>query len=259
MFFQGTIWRKASQQIIKVLNTLPEIKDSRIVLAFSGGQDSVFLLAALAQMKKKYRFEILPLHIEHNFLPEDKSYSRLARKFSKALGFECSFARSRPAPPKVNLENWMRDERYKALEKFRRQKHADYVAVAHHASDQAETVLAHIIRGAGLKGLQGMQPVRGKIIRPMLNCSKKDIKSLMRSSKLPYYEDKLNYSKKYQRNNIRHELIPYLEKEFNPKIVERLVKLAENARQASGFRLQASDSKYRLSDVRFKRSKATKK
>lgn len=233
MFFQGRIWRRTSQQIIKILNSLPDIQECKVVVGLSGGMDSVFLLAALAQIRKKYRFEILPLHVEHNLLAEDKSYSRLARKISGTIGFECSVATAKPCPPKVNKEDWMRNERYRLLESFRVKQKASYIAVAHHASDQAETVLAHIIRGSGLKGLQGMQPVREKLVRPLLNCSKKDIESLLRISKLSYYEDKLNYSKIFQRNKIRNELIPYLEKEFNPQIIQRLAKLAENVQKST--------------------------
>jgi len=119
------------------------------------------------------------------------------------------------------------------LERHRRQKNAEYIAVAHHQSDQAETVLAHIIRGTGLRGLRGMLPVRNKIIRPLLHTSKKDIECLIHSTDLPYYNDRLNYPSAYQRNKIRHDLIPYLEKEFNPQITARLSKLAENARRGA--------------------------
>lgn len=228
MFFQGPAWRKVSQQMIKEFNQLPNIKDSRVILAFSGGQDSVFLLAAMDQIRKKYRFDLFPMHIEHNILPEDKTYSQLANKSALTIGYECNFAPAKKPLKGENLEDWMRKERYRLLENFRKKQKAEYIAVAHHASDQAETVLAHIIRGTGIKGLKGMLPVRGKIIRPLLPVAKRDIEELMHISKLPYYEDKLNYSKKYQRNRIRHDLIPYLEKEFNPKITERLTKLAEN-------------------------------
>ena len=233
MYFQGPVWRKVSQQIIKVLNQLPELKNSRIIFAFSGGQDSVFLLAALRQISKKYRYEIFPLHIEHNILKEDKTYSQLAQEFAWDFGYECSIISSKMCPRGRNLEDWMRNERYRLLKQYQRKQKASFIMVAHHASDQAETVLAHIIRGTGLKGLKGMLPIREQIVRPLLMVRKSDIENLMQSAKLPYYEDKLNYSKKYQRNKIRHDLIPYLEKEFNPKITEKLAKLAENVQKES--------------------------
>lgn len=232
MYFQGIIWRKVNQQIIKILNTLPNIEGSRVVVALSGGMDSVFLLAALMQIQKKYKFTLLPVYIDHKIQPEANLFRKIAEYVSLNMDLPYSVFAIKKCPKGRNLEDWMRDERYRLLESFRKKQKANFVAVAHHASDQAETVLAHVIRGTGLKGLEGMQPVRGTIIRPLLNCAKKDIESLMRTSKIPYYEDKLNYSKQYQRNKIRHDLIPYLEKEFNPKITARLTKLAEVAQKS---------------------------
>lgn len=232
MYFQGLTWRKVSQQIIKTLNALPNIKDSKIVVALSGGMDSVFLLAALQQLRKKYRFELLPVHINHRVQKEANLFSRIGEIAAEKVGLECEILTVGQQPSKENLENWLREERYRLLEICRKKHKAHYIAAAHHASDQAETILAHLIRGAGLKGLRGMLPVRGKLVRPLLNCSKKDIEALMRSSKLPYYEDRLNYSGKLQRNKIRHQLIPYLEKEFNLRIAERLAKLAENIQKS---------------------------
>jgi len=124
----------------------------------------------------------------------------------------------------------MRNERYRLLENYRKKTSAAYVAVAHHEDDQAETVLAHIIRGCGLKGLAAMPFRRDKIIRPIIGISKADIDILMKQTDLPYYNDKLNYSLDYQRNKIRHELLPYLKKNFNPQISSCLAKLADAAR-----------------------------
>lgn len=240
MYFQGSIWRKVSQQIIRILNTLPDARNCKIVVALSGGMDSVFMLAVLAQVKKKYRFELLPVYVNHGVQKEADLFGRIARSAAERMNLGCDILIVGKQPKSRNLENWMREERYRLLEAYRNKQKANYIAVAHHASDQAETVLAHLIRGAGMAGLRGMLPMRGKVVRPLLNCSKKDIKTLMQSSKLPYYEDKLNHSLNYQRNKIRHELIPYLEKEFNPRITERLAKLAENV-QKENLRLTTYD------------------
>jgi len=232
MFFQGPTWRRVSQQIIKILNTLPDARNCRIIVALSGGMDSVFMLAALGQIKKKYQLDLLPVYIDHKIQKEAQMFGKIAKSAAKKMALECEILTVGERLPKRNLEDWMREERYRLLEAYRQKQKAHYIAVAHHASDQAETVLAHLIRGAGIGGLKGMLPVRDKIIRPLLNVPKKDIEALMHSSKLPYYEDKLNYSPDYQRNKIRHQLIPYMEKEFNPKIVERLARLAEIVRKS---------------------------
>ena len=239
MFFKGNIWRKASQKIIKHLNTLPDIEKGGIVVAISGGIDSVFLLTALTQLQRKYKYTLYPVYIQHNLIPENDLYSKIAVLCAKKLGWDCAMFSIEPKPRKFNLEDWMRNERYRLLEEYRKKVKADYLAVAHHEEDQAETVLAHIIRGCGLKGLSAMpfqrdpEPDgtgRDKIIRPIINVPKKDIYNLLRGTSLPYYEDKLNYSLDYQRNKIRHELLPYLRENFNPQISTCLVKLADAAR-----------------------------
>jgi len=230
MLFKGVTWRKASQNIIKHLNSLPDIKESGIVVALSGGQDSVFLLAALSELKKKYKLVLFPIYIQHKLIPENQTYGRMAQLAAGKFGLNCETAAIEPKPGKGNLEDWMRNERYRLLENYRKKTSAAYVAVAHHEDDQAETVLAHIIRGCGLKGLAAMPFRRDKIIRPIIGISKADIDILMKQTDLPYYNDKLNYSLDYQRNKIRHELLPYLKKNFNPQISSCLAKLADAAR-----------------------------
>ncbi|MBM3256496.1 MAG: tRNA lysidine(34) synthetase TilS [Candidatus Moranbacteria bacterium] len=235
MYFQGALWRKVNQQMIKVLNGAPALTGGKLIVALSGGMDSVFLLAALCQIKRKYHFKLLPVHIDHRLESEARLFSGIAKKLALKfnLGFETLTVGKRPR--RRNLEDWLREERYRLLEKRRRKENVGYIAVAHHQSDQAETVLAHIIRGAGIQGLKGMLPIRGKIIRPLLYVSKKDITALMHSTNLPYYNDRLNYSRDYQRNKIRHELIPFMEKELNPQITSRLAKLAENLQRIAKY------------------------
>jgi len=229
MFFKGNVWRKVSQNIIKQLNSLPDIKECGMVVALSGGQDSVFLLAVLAELDKKYKLALFPLYIQHKLIPENRTYCQMALLAAQKLGLSCAVLTIKPKPKKVNLEDWMRNERYRLLENYRKKTGAAYVAVAHHEDDQAETVLAHVIRGCGLKGLAAMPFRRDKIIRPILAVAKADIDILMKQTDLPFYNDKLNYSLDYQRNQIRHELLPYLKKNFNPQISSSLAKLAEIA------------------------------
>lgn len=231
MFFKEIIWRKVSQQVIKELNLLPDLKESKVVVAFSGGIDSLFLLAALSELRKKYKFLLLPLYIQHGMIPENKTYAQIAKLSARRLGWEYRSAKIKPKPPKTNTEDWMRQERYRILEKYRKDSGAKYIAVAHHEDDQAETVLAHMIRGCGIKGLGAMPFQRDKIIRPLIKVAKLDMENLIKQTDLPYYNDKLNFSQDYQRNKIRHELLPYLRKNFNPQISTCLAKLADAARE----------------------------
>lgn len=237
MFFKGNIWRKVSQQIIKELNTLPKIHSSNVVVAFSGGMDSVFLLTALTELRKKYKFNLYPLYIQHRLIPENETYCKIAVLCAKKLDWECKTVEIESPPRKANLEDWMRQERYRLLEEHRKQSKAAYIAAAHHEEDQAETVLSHIIRGCGLKGLSAMPFRRDNVIRPIIKVAKSDMENLIKSTDIPYYNDKLNYSLDYQRNKIRHSLLPYLRKNFNPQISTCLAKLADAAREVNKFKI----------------------
>jgi tRNA(Ile)-lysidine synthase len=130
--------------------------------------------------------------------------------------------KAKKTPVKGNLENNLRNARYTFFEKMRLKHDCDLIAVAHNQDDQAETVLMRIIRGSGLNGLSAMKAVSGKIIRPLLQTSKKDILSYVKEKKLKYRTDKSNSDKSFTRNKIRHDLLPYLERKFNPRIKKTL-------------------------------------
>jgi len=231
MWFQGKEWNKTREKLIKVLETLPDLEGKPLVVALSGGSDSVFLLTALASLEGKYEYELLPVYIHHHFQKENDLFERIANVVSQKIGKECKTLHAKPVPKKTNAEDWMRKERYKLLEEYRKKTKASYITVAHHQDDQAETILAHLIRGCGIWGLRGMKPVSKKVIRPLIFCSKKEIKELLHSTTLPYYNDRTNYSSEYQRNKIRHKLLPYLEDNYNPKAIQHLAQLAETVRE----------------------------
>ncbi len=231
MFFKGKLWRKTSGEIIESLNDIPKIKNGKIVIALSGGQDSVFLLASFLELKKKFGFELFPVHIDHHLLKEDQLYKKIAIKIGEKAGVECVVLKALSQKKKTNLENWMREERYRLLEEYRKKIPADFIAIAHHKKDLAESILLHLLRGCSLTGLKGMATKRGKIIRPLLAVDKKDIETLMKETNFPYYNDKLNYSKKNTRSKIRFKLLPYLEKNFDPQIENHLFNLSKTAQE----------------------------
>lgn len=230
MWFQGKDWKKTRQNIINTLNTL-DIENSLLVVALSGGKDSLFLLTALASLEDKYSFELLPVHINHKIQKENKLFENIAKTQAKKLGKVCNVLEIEAIDKKKNLEEELRDKRYGLLEKFRKENKAKYIITAHHLDDQAETILAHIIRGSGIQGLKGMKARNNKVIRPILNTSRAEIEKLIHSTNLPYYEDRMNYSKDYQRGKIRNVLIPLLGKEFNPQISKHLAKLGDLAQK----------------------------
>ncbi|HPN55085.1 MAG TPA: tRNA lysidine(34) synthetase TilS [Candidatus Moranbacteria bacterium] len=213
-------------------------KGSKIVLGVSGGPDSVCLLDILYKLSKKYDFKLHIIHVNYNLRGRD---SEKDEKFVRELGKKYGIATSCYSPSKKeyqgNLENNLRNIRYDYFEKIRKELGFNLIAVAHNQDDQAETVLMRIIRGTGLQGLAAMRAKNepastreddrsstrgGKIIRPLLDISRREILDYLKREKLKYRIDKSNASTKFQRNKIRHGLLPYLEKNFNPNIKKTL-------------------------------------
>lgn len=198
-------------------------KKTKLVVGVSGGSDSVCLLDVLCRLAPKYDLELHIAHVNYGLRGEDSKKDELfVRELAKKYNLNITVFVSKKAQNKGNLENNLREVRYAFFEKMRKELKFDFIAVAHNQDDQAETVLMRIIRGSGLNGLSAMKPVTGKIIRPFLQTSKKDILAYTKENKLRYRTDKSNFDKNFTRNKIRHDLLPYLEKNFNPAVKKTL-------------------------------------
>lgn len=205
-------------------------KGSKIVVGVSGGPDSVCLLDILNKLKDKYNFEILVAHVNYGIRGEEadgdeKFVEELAKKYS--LKIEKLKLDSLKIDDS-NLESGLRDIRFDFFEKLINENNFDLIAVAHNEDDQAETMLMRMIRGSGLQGLRGIRPKNGKIIRPLLKVSRKEILEYLKTNTLDHKIDSTNKDTKFLRNKIRHDLIPYLEKGYNPRIKETLSGAAES-------------------------------
>jgi tRNA(Ile)-lysidine synthase len=201
-------------------------RGSGLVAAVSGGPDSVCLLDALNQLKEKYALELIVAHVNYNLRGKDSVQDeKFVLNLAKKYGLRALVLRPKIKTQK-NLENNLRDIRYAFLEKIRQEHGLDWIAVGHNSDDQAETFLHRLIRGAGMAGLRGMQFKNGRIIRPLLGFSRKEILAYLKSRKLKYRTDRTNQEDIFLRNRIRHQLIPYLEKNFNPKFKETVFQAA---------------------------------
>jgi tRNA(Ile)-lysidine synthase len=134
-----------------------------------------------------------------------------------------------------NLEDVARRARYAFFERLAQERRLDRVAVAHTADDQAETVLAHILRGTGLAGLGGIHPTAGAVLRPLLEIRRADLRAYLRSKCQLWREDASNRDTQRMRARIRHKLMPFLEKKFQPAVVDHLCQLAEFAREDEAY------------------------
>jgi tRNA(Ile)-lysidine synthase len=212
--------------------------DSSILAGVSGGADSVALLHVLLELRGELRIVVSAAHLNHRIRGAEADRDEaFVRELCRRLGVKlvCERAKSLDASM-PNLEERAREARLEFLQRTAAKTRADYIALAHHADDQAETVLMRLLRGAGVAGLAAMSDeAGGKIIRPMLSVTRKEIRRYIRKHKIEFVEDSTNTSPAILRNRIRHELLPILEREYAPGLSERLVGLGTEMRDLDAF------------------------
>lgn len=208
-------------------------KGDKIIVALSGGPDSLCLIHVLSTLVDKYEIKLYAAHVNHMLRgSESDEDEATCRKFCKKNNIEF-FSKSIDINAMANENNIStemagRDARYKFFEELLKKIDADKVALAHNLNDQAETVLMRLMRGTGIEGLVGIKPLRDEIyIRPIINISRKEIEDYCEENMLPVRIDKTNYEPIYSRNKIRLELIPYIQQNFNSDIISTLNRMCE--------------------------------
>lgn len=207
-------------------------KDDRILIAFSGGADSLALLSILNKLKENLGITIGACHLNHMLrgddANEDERFCReTAEKLSIPFYAKSEDTRAYSKENGVSIEVAGRELRYAFFKEIMVKERYGKCAVAHHQNDQAETILLNLLRGTGLNGLSGISAKRDEFIRPLLFLSKKEILSYLKEKKLCGREDLSNEENIYQRNKIRNELVPYLEKNFNPDFSRTLARMGD--------------------------------
>jgi tRNA(Ile)-lysidine synthase len=214
--------------------------DDRVLVAVSGGADSVALLHALHRLGLK----LAVAHLHHGLrgaaADADAAFvRRLARKLAVPLLIERAEVPARARAAGISVEMAARAARYEFFARAARQLGATAVAVAHTADDQAETVLLRLARGAGPQGLGGMEPVSQrdglKIIRPLLTIRRAEIIAFLKSQRLRWREDATNRDPHFLRNRVRREILPLLERRLNPQIRTALLRTAEVLREENAW------------------------
>lgn len=203
----------------------------KIIIAVSGGPDSVCLLDILATLAPKYNLKLHIAHVNYGLRGKDsdsdEKYVRdLAGKYNIKINV-LNAKKMTSLKNKENLENKLRQIRYSFFEKILTKENFNLIAVAHNQDDQAETVLMRILRGSGLQGLASMSAKSQNIIRPLLDTSRQEIEKYLKEKNISFRIDKSNKDTVFFRNKIRHRLIPYLEKNFKISIKKNLSSLAE--------------------------------
>ncbi len=212
-----------------------------VVVGLSGGPDSVFLLYALHTLQARMGFTLRAVHVHHGIrgaeADRDEAFSeKLCAKLHVPFQAVHVAAPAYAAQQGLSLEEAARILRYEALEAARQQLEAPtaWIAVAHHLDDQAETVLHNLVRGAGLRGLAGMENRRNHVIRPLLSIKREDILKWLEQNKIAYVTDSTNADPHYTRNRIRSTVLPEL-REINPEASAHIAHSAALLREADAY------------------------
>jgi tRNA(Ile)-lysidine synthase len=233
----------------KILNFSKEIpfnklfkKNDSIVVGVSGGVDSMVLLHLLHENDCK---KVTVCHLNHLIRKESTQDAKLVKEVCAKYKYSC-VARKINIPhlakkDKLGIEETGRRERYAFFEETRKKRKAKYILTAHHADDQAETILLNLIRGTGIQGLMGIRKKNERILRPMLNVTKEEIEKFAKKMKLRYRLDKSNKNTEYSRNFMRLKIIPQIKK-INPRFVSTIQSTQEIAENTQNLINQLSEA-----------------
>ena len=220
-------------------------KGDGILAAVSGGADSVCLLFLLNELKEELGIRLAAFHLNHGIRGEEADRdAAYAGELCRSLGIPFYSACEKVsdyAQQGISEEEAGRKLRYYHLEDTARRISFQKIAVAHHRDDNAETVLMNLFRGSGLRGLSGIQPVRGNIVRPLLCASRDEIVRYLRAEGISWCEDSTNRQNLYARNKIRNELLPWVRDNLNEGVDEHILSMAALAAQADEYFCRQAD------------------
>ena len=221
------------KQIKKTIDThsmLSREGGNGVLIGLSGGADSVCLTVALSRLKDEYGLELHAVYVDHGLRPDETpAEAAFAKNLCQSLGVQfhtenidvLAFAKKEG----LGKQEAARELRYKAFDSWVARLGLTRIAVAHNADDQAETFLMRFLRGSGPKGLSAIPPVRGKIIRPLIETQREDIEEFLGNEGISYITDPSNLKEDYLRNKLRLSVVPVL-KEINPSFISAVTRTA---------------------------------
>ncbi len=211
------------KETIRKYNLINE--SDKIVVAVSGGPDSITLLDALYKLK----YNICVAHINHGLRENAIIDQKFVEDFCSERNIPCFVKqiKLKELKDKMTLEEAGRNERYKFFYEIMEKEKCTKIATAHNSNDNAETVIMNIIRGSGVSGLKGIEPIRDNVIRPLIEVTRKEIEEYCLENKLNPRHDETNDEDVYTRNKIRLKLIPYIEENINSNVIKNINRLSE--------------------------------
>ena len=228
----------------KVINTINKYNliqsGDKLVLGVSGGPDSISMLNILNEIKEEWQFEIYVAHINHMIRKEANDDEKYVQQYCEKNNIQCFVKRVNVQEianiQKIGTEEAGRNIRYEFFEEVLQKVGANKIAIAHNKNDKIETIVMNLLRGSGLSGLKGIEPIREqRIIRPLIECERQEIEQYCEQYKLEPRIDKTNFENDYTRNRIRNIVIPYIKNEFNPNIIETMDRLSQVATEESNY------------------------
>lgn len=241
------------EKVRKAIEGFSVLAGDRVVVAVSGGADSVCLLHLLKSLFTDCPLRLHVAHLNHGLRPEAIDELRFVEALAKTwnLPFTAETLDSAHYNKKGSVQMQARQQRYRFLKDVARNLEAKWIALGHNADDQAETLLMRILRGSGMSGLSGIPAMRdGLIIRPLLGCTRHEIMEELARHGISFIEDPSNKKRVYQRNRIRQHLIPILES-YNPKVKTTLCREVALLRDENHFIAQSLSAILPALEIRF--------
>lgn len=238
----------------KVLKTIKEYnlieENDKVVVAVSGGPDSLSMLDILLKLKNELKFEIIVAHVNHMIREEATDDEEFVKKYCEDNEIKYYIKRidviNYANNKKIGLEEAGRILRYQFFEEIMNSENANKIAIAHNKNDKIETIIMNILRGSGISGLRGIEPIRNNIyIRPIIEIERSEIEEYCSNNKLNPRIDKTNFVNDCTRNKIRNIAIPYIKDEFNPNFIETMNRLSDLIIEEDDFMRKITEDTYK--------------
>lgn len=233
--------KNIEQNVIRFIDRKSLLKkNDRVLIALSGGADSVFLLHFLNKYKQRFKIQISAVHINHRLRGKESAADELfCKKICSDLKVELFLIHKNvnvlAKREKYSIEEAGRIIRYREFERLSEKEGFNKIATAHNANDNTESVLLNISRGAGMAGLSGIAVKRNKVIRPIICLTKENILEYLELKKIKFKVDSTNLNIEFERNFIRHKIVPLLIKKINPSLHKSFLKSSENISEINLF------------------------
>lgn len=230
----------------KVIETIKKYNlienGDKIVLGVSGGPDSICMLSILNEIKQdnNLNFEIVVAHINHMIRKEAIEDEKFVKEFCEKIQIPF-YSKSIDVKKFANNNNIGTEEagriaRYEFFDEILKKTNSNKIAIAHNKNDKIETIIMNILRGSGIAGLKGIEPIKSnKYIRPLIDCERYEIEEYCNKKEIEARIDKTNFENIYTRNKIRNIVIPYIKEEFNPNIVQTIDRLSDLVKEENEF------------------------